>query len=240
MQLHPTLFVKPLILFTTAGLFTTAVVPPKPASVKNAAIYKGQLFEYILRYLAWLGILEIFAASAIHAALVSLDGAPTRLVQSLAPRLCPVSSGSLSSLAVLTPRFLLGASLLYAGAAFRLWSYRALGDLFTYEIFVKDKHTIVDTGPYALVRHPSYTGLIALILGTQLVYFGPGAFATECGIEYTRFAAPIWIWRIGAVFTVFSVYRRCGVEDAQLRERFGPAWDAYRERVPYALLPPFI
>ncbi|KAI0654635.1 hypothetical protein C8Q70DRAFT_925342 [Cubamyces menziesii] len=240
MQLNPTIFIKPLILFTTAGLFTVAVVPPKPAAVQNATVYKGQLFEYVLRYLAWLGIFEIFAASAIHAALVSLDGAPTRLVQSLAPRLCPVSSGSLSSLAVLTPRFLLGAALVYAGAAFRLWSYRALGDLFTYELFVKDKHRIVDTGPYAFVRHPSYTGLIALILGVQLVYFGPGAFATECGIEYTRFAGCIWIWRVGAVFTVFSVYRRCGVEDTQLRERFGPDWDAYREKVPYALLPPFI
>ncbi|KAH9902457.1 hypothetical protein C8Q73DRAFT_635432 [Cubamyces lactineus] len=233
-------FAKPFILFTAAGLFTTAVVPPKPAAVNNATVYKGQLFEYVLRYLAWLGIFEIFAASAIHAALVSLDGAPTRLVQSLAPRLCPTLPGSLSTLAVPTPRFLLGAALLYAGAAFRLWSYRALGDLFTYELFVKDKHRIVGTGPYALVRHPSYTGLIALILGVQLVYFGPGAFATECGIEYTRFAACIWIWRVGAVFTVFSVYRRCGVEDAQLRERFGPVWDAYRERVPYALLPPFI
>ena len=58
MQVNPTIFIKPLILFTTAGLFTVAVVPPKPAAVKNATVYKGQLFEYVLRYLAWLGIVR--------------------------------------------------------------------------------------------------------------------------------------------------------------------------------------
>ncbi|KAI8969881.1 hypothetical protein BD414DRAFT_540899 [Trametes punicea] len=228
---------KALLLVVSGGFFTWAIAPPKRAA--GASIYKGQLFEYLVRYLAWLGCILVTASSTIHALLLTLDTSHAA-VNPAVQYLCPTSAKSprvLDALPLVTPRFLIGAVLLLAGAAIRLLSFHALGDLFTYEVVVKSAHRLVTSGPYTLVRHPSYTGVIALVLGTQLVHFGPGAFVSECGIERTPFALFIWIWRIGSAFSVVSLCRRCSVEDAQLRERFGAEWDAYRERVQYCLLP---
>ena len=127
--------------------------------------------------------------------------------------------------------------MVYAGALCRLWSYRALGALFTYEVSIKNNHSLITTGPYALARHPAYTGVLLLLLGEQLMQFGPDGYVPYCGVEYTPFSVFIQIWRYGSLFTVYSLYRRCSVEDAQLRDRFGDVWKDYAESVRYKLLP---
>jgi protein-S-isoprenylcysteine O-methyltransferase len=65
-----------------------------------------------------------------------------------------------------------GAVVTLSGVAFRLWSVITLGQYFTYVVRVSSDQKVVETGPYRLLRHPSYTGglLAAIGIGLSLRY----------------------------------------------------------------------
>lgn len=54
--------------------------------------------------------------------------------------------------------FTIGMTVLLAGIALRLWSFTTLGRYFSYAIVVNPDQPVVSSGPYRIVRHPSYTG----------------------------------------------------------------------------------
>ena len=58
-----------------------------------------------------------------------------------------------------------GLVLMWIGFALRFWAVRTLGRFFRVEVTVDSDQTLVDTGPYARLRHPSYTGLLVFYLG---------------------------------------------------------------------------
>jgi protein-S-isoprenylcysteine O-methyltransferase Ste14 len=62
-----------------------------------------------------------------------------------------------------------GAALLAAGYALRVWSVRTLGRFFKYRVVVQEGHEVVETGPYAVLRHPSYTGMVLCSAGLGLM-----------------------------------------------------------------------
>ena len=140
-------------------------------------------------------------------------------------------------LAEIPTRFLAGVVLVALGTVLRVASYRALGALFTFEVVIKDDHSLVTRGPYRYVRHPAYTGAALVALGTHLIHFSSTGYITQCEIEKTPFLVFVYMWKVGNIFSVLSLGRRCGVEDIQLRERFGKVWEQYRIDVPYRLLP---
>jgi protein-S-isoprenylcysteine O-methyltransferase Ste14 len=76
---------------------------------------------------------------------------------------------------------------------------------------VKEGHELVQKGPYAIVRHPIYTGFLLAIFGTTLTL---GTFAS-----YVGFVA-------GAI----ALVTRIGLEERLMREQFGDSHDAYRRR----------
>jgi protein-S-isoprenylcysteine O-methyltransferase len=95
-----------------------------------------------------------------------------------------IIAGHLAALSHVGPRFLpslpwrwFGAGLFTAGAAFRWWAIVHLGRFFSVDVAIAHDHQVVDTGPYRLVRHPSYTGLLlqcaglGVVLGTALSLF---------------------------------------------------------------------
>ncbi len=59
----------------------------------------------------------------------------------------------------------LGLSVFGAGIAVRAWAVHELGRFFKFTVVVQEEHHVVDTGPYRLIRHPSYTGLLMASLG---------------------------------------------------------------------------
>jgi protein-S-isoprenylcysteine O-methyltransferase Ste14 len=61
-----------------------------------------------------------------------------------------------------------GVVLMVIGILFRQWAIFILGHFFTFTVSVQKNHAVVDHGPYGLVRHPSYLGLLLIILGTGL------------------------------------------------------------------------
>jgi protein-S-isoprenylcysteine O-methyltransferase Ste14 len=71
-----------------------------------------------------------------------------------------------------------------AGAAFTVWARIALGRNWSAEVTFKEDHELIETGPYALARHPIYTGLILMGLGTVINYgraIGFVLFVAICG-----------------------------------------------------------
>lgn len=64
--------------------------------------------------------------------------------------------------------FGVGIALVVTGVGLRQWAITTLGRFFTLEVRVSDDHRVVGTGPYRLLRHPSYTGALLALLGVGL------------------------------------------------------------------------
>jgi len=109
--------------------------------------------------------------------------------------------------------------LVLAGVLFTWWARIHLGRLWSATITRKEGHHVIDTGPYAFVRHPIYTGLILATLATAVM-----------------FARPTIV--IGAICVIVGIYVKARLEEKFLREQLGAAeYDAYARRVP--MLIPF-
>jgi protein-S-isoprenylcysteine O-methyltransferase Ste14 len=63
--------------------------------------------------------------------------------------------------------FYCGLTLMIVGELLRWWSVATLGRFFTVNVSILEGHRVVDSGPYSLVRHPSYAAIL-------LIYFGAG------------------------------------------------------------------
>ncbi|MGH9583257.1 MAG: methyltransferase family protein [Bryobacteraceae bacterium] len=61
-----------------------------------------------------------------------------------------------------------GLALTIAGIAFACWARFYLGGNWSSRVTVKQNHELIRTGPYAIVRHPIYTGMLLAFLGTAL------------------------------------------------------------------------
>jgi protein-S-isoprenylcysteine O-methyltransferase Ste14 len=109
--------------------------------------------------------------------------------------------------------------LIFLGFAFSWWARVALGTLWSGRITTKTDHRVIDTGPYAVVRHPIYTGILLAILATA------AAKGTIFGI-------------VGAILIFIGLWMKARLEERWLREELGAdAYDVYRRRVP--MLIPF-
>ena len=64
--------------------------------------------------------------------------------------------------------FWIGAAVTVAGLFFAIWARRYLGGNWSSSVTVKQGHELITSGPYALVRHPIYTGILTGFLGTAI------------------------------------------------------------------------
>lgn len=64
--------------------------------------------------------------------------------------------------------FWIGIAAMLAGLAFRWYAIRSLGKFFTRTVATRAGQYVVDSGPYRLIRHPSYTGGLLMFLGTGI------------------------------------------------------------------------
>ena len=62
----------------------------------------------------------------------------------------------------------IGLVLLWGGISLRLWSFHALGRYFTFTVQTSSDQPVISDGPYRLVRHPSYTGLLLIVVAVGL------------------------------------------------------------------------
>src|ERR1700689_5487996 len=64
--------------------------------------------------------------------------------------------------------FWLGAAVMIAGLLFAVWAREHLGRNWTRSVTIKQDHELIATGPYAVVRHPIYTGILTGFLGMAI------------------------------------------------------------------------
>ena len=69
------------------------------------------------------------------------------------------------------PGRLLGLRFLWCGVGLRLWCFRTLGTYFTFTVQTSTDQPVITTGPYRWLRHPSYAGLLFVIIGVGF-FFG--------------------------------------------------------------------
>ncbi|HVZ26581.1 MAG TPA: isoprenylcysteine carboxylmethyltransferase family protein [Sediminibacterium sp.] len=109
------------------------------------------------------------------------------------------------------PLTLAGAALLVSGIFIRVWAIQTLGKHFTATVTLTEGHRLVRSGPYRLVRHPSYLGAFAAIVGTPV------------------FLNAHWAILVAVLAMSLAYYLRIGVEEKMLLDNFGQEYQEYMQ-----------
>ncbi len=112
---------------------------------------------------------------------------------------------------------LAGLALVLCGCLFAAWARIALRDNWSGAAVVKAHHELIVKGPYALARHPIYTGLLLAVLGTAL-------------------AVGEWRSVVGTVVIFLALAVKMGQEERLMMQTFPETYPLYRQRV-RALIP---
>jgi protein-S-isoprenylcysteine O-methyltransferase Ste14 len=110
--------------------------------------------------------------------------------------------------------FGLGIAVVVGGSVVRLWAITTLGRWFTYDVRVTEGQPVVQTGPYRWVRHPSYTGVLLVLLGV--------------GLTLGNWLSVVLI----VVLPTVGLVRRIRVEEAALLGTIGAPYERYAAAKP--------
>ena len=109
--------------------------------------------------------------------------------------------------------FALGVALGIAGVAFRQYAVASLGRFFTTRVMTQPGQTVVESGPYRYVRHPSYSGMLLTVLGVLL-----------CSTDWLSLAC--------FVLALPGMAYRIRVEEGALIRALGEPYREYMKRTP--------
>jgi protein-S-isoprenylcysteine O-methyltransferase len=106
----------------------------------------------------------------------------------------------------------LAVGLFALGLAVRWWAIVTLGRFFTVDVTIEKDHEVVQRGPFRVVRHPSYTGVLLAFVGWALTLAN-------------------WIAMLVLLVPIFIAFlRRMDVEEEALRGALGENYGAYMRR----------
>jgi protein-S-isoprenylcysteine O-methyltransferase Ste14 len=112
-----------------------------------------------------------------------------------------------------------GILMIVTGITFRAWAVRTLGKYFTATVQITEDHKLIRSGPYQIVRHPSYTGAFLAIIAGAVILESLAGFIISC------------------MAMIIAYYVRIGIEEKELIARFGNDYVAYRQEtkmiIPY-------
>lgn len=110
----------------------------------------------------------------------------------------------------------LGAAVTFVGVLFAIWARIHLGRYWSATVALKNEHKLIQSGPYARIRHPIYTGIIVAIAGSAAT-IGTNAALLALGI-------------IG-----MSLWFKARKEEALLAGEFGSAFEEHRRHTGFFL-----
>jgi protein-S-isoprenylcysteine O-methyltransferase Ste14 len=116
--------------------------------------------------------------------------------------------------------FWIGAAVTVGGLLFAVWARQYLGGNWSSAVTIKQDHELITIGPYALVRHPIYTGILTGFLGTAIALSQVRGF-------------------VGFVLIFLVLWPKLRKEEEWMRSQFGDTYATYAHRtaalVPYLL-----
>jgi len=115
--------------------------------------------------------------------------------------------------------FWVGAALTVAGLLLAVWARVHIGKNWSGMVTIKEGHELITSGPYAIVRHPIYTGLLLAFAGSAL-------------------ARAEWRGALALFIAFVALWRKLRFEERWMREQFGETYLIYSRRV--AALIPFL
>jgi protein-S-isoprenylcysteine O-methyltransferase Ste14 len=104
--------------------------------------------------------------------------------------------------------FWIGAGVTVFGLLFAVWARHHLASNWSSAVTIKQGHELITTGPYTLVRHPIYTGILAGFLGTAI------ALSQLRGV-------------IGFVLIFVVLWAKLRMEEEWMRSQFGETYTTY-------------
>jgi protein-S-isoprenylcysteine O-methyltransferase Ste14 len=105
-----------------------------------------------------------------------------------------------------------------AGLGFACWARVHIGRNWSATVTLKESHELIRTGPYAVVRHPIYTGFLFALLGAVLL-------------------RAEWRAIIGFAIATLAFLRKLRIEERWMHQAFGEQYERYKREVP--MLVPF-
>jgi|SRR5450755_108217 protein-S-isoprenylcysteine O-methyltransferase Ste14 len=105
----------------------------------------------------------------------------------------------------------LGIVLVWMGIGIAIWARYHLGEYWSARVTIKVEHKLIDSGPYAYIRHPIYSGVLLALVGTALA---------------------VGVWRsLIAFFLILAVYvLKARREESMLTGELGETYQEYRNR----------
>jgi protein-S-isoprenylcysteine O-methyltransferase Ste14 len=94
-------------------------------------------------------------------------------------------------------------------ALFYFWTKQYLGRFWSSAVAIMKEHQLVRSGPYRLIRHPLYTGMLGMFIGTAIV---SGQYHALIGVG----------------LGVYAYWRKILIEERALSEAFGAEYDDYK------------
>lgn len=102
-----------------------------------------------------------------------------------------------------------GVVMIMTGILFRAWAVRTLGQYFTPTVQIQKEHQLINSGPYKIIRHPSYFAAFLSITGAAVL------LESITGIVISIIAMSL------------AYYVRIGIEEQKLLEHFGNRYKEY-------------
>lgn len=138
----------------------------------------------------------------------------------------------------ITPRYLVAWVLVVSAAYISRQCYHSLGHLFTFDLSIKKNHRLVQSGPYSVVRHPAYTGILLLNCGIMITHSGFGSDPSYASLIFPsvgRYYDYFIFWASALAF--YALTKRANLEDRVLMHQFGEDWKTWERKVPFQFIP---
>jgi protein-S-isoprenylcysteine O-methyltransferase Ste14 len=108
---------------------------------------------------------------------------------------------------------IVGSIILIGATAFTLWARWVLGTMWAAVAEIKEGHQLRTEGPYRITRHPIYTGLMGMVLGSM-------------------FLSGFGVWVLCFIVGLAAVIIKISSEERLLKETFGEEYTSYQHHVP--------
>jgi len=200
-----------LTTYVLRALLTLTVVALSGATAAHAIDGRYAAAAYVCAYLGWmLSEARITVGAPRHTAAENRTLAPYA-----AARVTAALTAAYSEPAVSVHVGIVMAGMFVVGVTIRAWAIRELGSQYSHRVVRISEYDLICSGPYRVLRHPAYAGMLLANIGFV------GYFASPASIAALALLAAAILWRIRVEEDVLNTspkYR----EFASTRSRFVP------------------